>query len=198
MNGSSNSGKKVERSKGDSTNGPLPQPPAARGRVLRATILFVVLLGLFYAFIHSPSTGGTAWQPYLKLHTSVVAGLLNGLGSGVHVDGTTIIGQNFAMEIVRGCDGIEPVAVYVSAVLASPVRVVARLYGALGGAIALIIINWLRLVMLYFAGVYWRSIFDLLHESIWQAVFIGLAIVFWAFWVDFATRTPKAADHALA
>ncbi len=166
---------------------------------MRATIVFVVLLGLFYAFVHSPSAvGKTTWQPYLQVHAKVVASLLNVLGRDVHVDDSTVISKEFAMEIIRGCDAIEPVAVYVAAVVASPVRIIWRVVGVLGGTIALVVVNWLRLVMLYFVGVYWRSMFDLLHESIWQAIFIGLAIVFWMIWVDWATRTSKAADDAPA
>ena len=120
------------------------------------------------------------------------------MGRDVHVDDTTIIGPGFAMEIVRGCDGIEPVAIYVAAVVVSPVPIVARFLGAIIGTIALITINWFRLVMLYFVGAYWRSAFDVIHESIWQAVFIGLAIVFWAIWVDWATKPKKVVADANA
>ena len=95
------------------------------------------------------------------------------------------------MEIVRGCDAIEPVAVFSAAVLASPVLMSRKLSGSLVGAVVLQLINFFRLVTLFFIGAYSRTIFDVLHESVWQAAFVLLALVFWAIWVQWATRAQR-------
>jgi len=198
VNESSNSKKVVDSPSAGDTPGLSPRRFVGKGRVIRATFVFIVLLGLFYAFFHSPSSETPGWRPYLRVHARIVTEILNFLGSDVHLDDTTVIGPGFAMEIVRGCDAIEPVAIYAAAVIASPVRIMARVLGVLVGSVVLVFINWVRLVMLYFVGVHWRSVFDILHESIWQAIFIGLAIVFWAIWVDWALRPKKAANDGPA
>ena len=52
----------------------------------------------------------------------------------------------------------------------------------------LLLINLVRLVSLFFIGVYWPKALDVMHEDVWQAAFIVLAIVLWAIWVQWATR----------
>jgi len=150
----------------------------------------------FYAFVLAPASAAPhgTWRALLEFHARVVGFFLNLVGSHVRVEGTYIMSNSpqFTLQIIRGCDAIEPIAIFLAAVLVSPVRITSRLVGAIAGSLILILVNWFRLVMLFFVGMYWRSLFDLLHETIWQAIFVALAIVLWALWVDWATRTkPK-------
>ena len=163
-------------------------PISARG--VRAIVLFVVLMGLFYGFVHTPANETTAFRPYLALIARVVGGTVGLFGYDISVAETTVHAPQFSMEIVRGCDAIEPVATYIAAVLASPVGVWPKLPGILVGTAGLMLINLLRIVSLFFVGVYYRNAFNLIHEGVWQAAFVVLAIVFWAVWVQWAT-TPK-------
>ena len=48
-------------------------PISARG--VRAIVVFVVLMGLFYGFVHTPSNETTAFRPYLALIARVVGSL---------------------------------------------------------------------------------------------------------------------------
>lgn len=149
-----------------------------------------MLITLFYALIHTPHSTGRFFESYLSVLASLIGAVLNLFGAGVTVTGTRVFSDHFAMEIVRGCDAIEPVAVFAAAVLASPVVVSRKLSGIFVGAAALLLINLLRLVSLFFVGAYYRKMFDVLHESVWQAAFVLLALVFWAIWVQWATRSP--------
>ncbi|UCE61919.1 MAG: hypothetical protein JSU63_09325, partial [Phycisphaerales bacterium] len=72
------------------------------------------------------------------------------------------------MRIVRGCDAIEPVAAFTAAVLASPVSVSFKAWGILVGALALQVINLIRLVTLFFVGVYFPRALDIVHIDVWQ------------------------------
>ena len=94
---------------------PLLQVFATRGRVLRCTIVFITLVGLFYAFVHSPSVETSFWHSYLVLHARITDLILTVVGWDTHVSDTTVVGTRFAMEIVRGCDAIEPIAIYTAA-----------------------------------------------------------------------------------
>ena len=184
----------VARSKAaDSATGKTPRV-RARFRVVRAAVVFAVLMGLFYGFIHSPFVGPEAFEPYLELIASVSAGLLGILGQPTSVADTSINSPDFSMRIVRGCDGIEPTAAFVAAVLASPVSLWAKLPGILIGTMALVVINVVRLVSLFFIGVYVPTVLDFMHFDFWQGAFIVLAICFWAIWVQWATRPRMEAS----
>lgn len=92
------------------------------------------------------------------------------------------------MQIIRGCDAIEPVAAFAAAVLASPLPTRAKVPGVLVGALVLVAINQARLVSLFLVGVYFPSVFDFIHLDVWQAALIVLAVCCWAIWVQWAMR----------
>lgn len=100
------------------------------------------------------------------------------------------------MQIVRGCDAIEPTAAFAAAVLASPVSLWTKLPGILVGTLILLFVNLVRLVSLFLIGVHWPRALDVMHEDLWQAAFIVLAIVLWAIWVQWATRSKAGEPDA--
>ena len=165
---------------------------------MRAVVFFVVLMGLFYGLIHGPFfLGPEDFRPYLELIASVSGGLIGFLGQPTTVVDTSVNSPDFSMRIVRGCDAIEPTAAFVAAVLASPVSLWAKIPGILIGTLALVVINVVRLVSLFFVGIYVPSVLDFMHFDFWQAAFIVLAICFWAIWVQWATR-PRLAGSAVS
>lgn len=156
--------------------------------VLRAIVVFVLLMSLFYGFIHSPDSKGTIFHHHLRFIASVSGGILDLLGHDVTVDDTIIETPDIGFQIVRGCDGIEPTAAFISAVIASPISFWPKIPGILIGTISLLIINLGRIVSLYYVGVYYPDQLEFVHEILWQAGFVILAIIFWAVWVQWATR----------
>lgn len=164
--------------------------------VLRAVIVFAVLIGLFYGLVHTPRTEGDIFQPYLGLIATVTGSIVNLFGYETNVVDTSIASPAFSMQIVRGCDAIEPAAAFAAAVLASPVALWTKLPGILAGMLILLLVNLVRLVSLFFIGVHWPSALDVMHEDVWQAAFIVLAIVLWAIWVQWATKDKAGEPHA--
>ncbi len=171
-------------------------PPSPKRAVLRAVVVFVVLIGLFYGFVRTPTSHGEQFRPYLKVIAATTGGVLELLGYDITVIDTTVDSPQFSMEIVQGCDAIEPIALFAAAVVASPVSLGAKIPGILLGWICLLLINLLRLVSLFIIGISFPALFDVMHEHIWQAVFVVLAIVFWAIWVQWATRPDRGTSHA--
>ena len=165
-------------------------------RAVRAIVVFVVLMGLFYGFVHTPANDTTAFRPYLALIARVVGAILALFGYDISVAETTVHSPQFSLEIVRGCDAIEPAATYVAAVLASPVGVWAKIPGILIGTAAIMLINLFRIISLFFVGVYYPNAFNMIHEGVWQAAFVALAIVFWGVWVQWATRGDRERPDA--
>ena len=58
--------------------------------VLRAVIVFGVLLGLFYGFVHTPRTESDIFQPYLGLIATTVGGIVGVFGHDVTIVDTSI------------------------------------------------------------------------------------------------------------
>lgn len=167
-----------------------------RRPVLRAVIVFGLLMGLFYGFVHTPRTEGDIFRPYLGLIATVTGAIVDLFGYETTVVETSITSSVFSMQIVRGCDAIEPSAALVSAILASPVSLWPKIPGMLIGTLILLLINLVRLVSLFFIGVHFPKALDIMHEDVWQAAFIVLAIVLWAMWVQWATRGKREQPHA--
>lgn len=92
--------------------------------------------------------------------------------------------QNFKFVIKRGCDATEPVCLLVAASVAFSAPFRPKLIGILIGALLLLGINQLRVVALFFVGHDYPSLYNTLHLTVFPAVFVVLALLFWAGWAQ--------------
>jgi len=165
--------------------------------VLKFLLIFGVLLAAFYVFIaFSPFYSKRFLPSYHQWIARVSGSVLAILGQETTVTGKSIYSPRFSVNIVRGCDAVEAIALYVCAVLAFPLPFLKRLPGMIAGALLLSILNLVRVVSLFLVGVYSRRIFDLMHIDVWQAIFIFFAVLFWILWLLWATRSQVAAQPA--
>lgn len=136
---------------------------------------------------------------YLRLNAQASGFLLNAMGyNEVSVKDQSLIGA-FRMQIARGCDGVDPSALFIAAVLASPVAFRRKVPALLIGTGLLLVLNILRIVTLYFTGLYWPRYFDIAHLDVWQAAFIIMALLFWAAWAHWiAQQRQRQRPHATA
>jgi len=105
------------------------------------------------------------------------------------VSGTSISSPAFSVTVDPGCDGIEPIALFVCAVLAFPARFVRKIPGIIAGTLLLAALNFVRVVSLFLIGVYFPRAFAAAHLEVWQAMFILFAVVFWILWLLWATQS---------
>jgi len=134
---------------------------------------------------------------YLRVNASASAWVLQRAGyDDLTARGKALNSKRGSITVERGCDAIEPTALFVSAVLASPVRWAPKVIAVLVGSAILAVINFVRIISLFLAAVHWRAAFDILHLDVWQAVFIFLAIFLWAYWAAWAKRRPGASVRA--
>jgi exosortase/archaeosortase family protein len=185
--------------------------------IIKAVLIFAVVMGLFYTIDYTPFLKSEVLQRYLEWIASSCSWLLNLVGVENELKPFTLgdkrlsytiidyVGQRmsvpdgrFTVQIVRGCDALDPSAAFVAAVLASPMAVWLKLPGIFVGVVSLLVINLMRICSLFLVGVYKPSYFDMMHGDVWQAAFIVLAIVFWAIWVHWATKISARSEHATA
>jgi exosortase/archaeosortase family protein len=152
----------------------------------------------YLATLTSPVKDGF-FPVYLRINAQASGALLRAFGEDVKVLDQSITSPNgSSIQVERGCDAVEPSALFVAAVLASPVPLLSRLSAALVGTLLLMAINLIRVASLFWVRVYYPSAFETMHLDVWQALFIFLAIVLWAIWASRMSRTHRERMHASA
>jgi len=108
----------------------------------------------------------------------------------VRVDGQVLSSPRFAVTIYNGCNGLEAILVFVAGVLAFPASWRARLLGVVLGVVAVQLLNIVRVVSLYYVGVWRPEWFTTAHVLVWQTIVILFAVVLWLFWVQRHALAP--------
>ncbi len=160
----------------------------AKNPILVFVALFALLLASFYAVTLSQSFQRLVFPVYLSSNARVSAGVLNLLGQKTAVEGRTIRSPHFSIEIRRGCDAVDPIALFAAALLAFPAPWRRKLPGLAAGMLLLAGLNLVRIVSLFLVGRFFPKAFDLMHLEVWQAVFIVVAVVTWAGWIGWALK----------
>lgn len=169
---------------------------AQRKPVLVFVVLFVTFMGLFYGLTMVPYVEQNILPRYMELNASASTIVLNVFGEGAVTRGTAVSSSRYSVDIRHGCDAIEPSALFLSAVLAFPARMVTKLPGLLLGTLVLAIVNLIRIVSLFYTGIHYPKWFDMMHQDVWQFAFILLSLTFWVVWALWATRPPISVPDA--
>lgn len=152
-------------------------------------LAFGALMGVFYGVsIFAPFFKRHFLPAYLNWTTRAAGAILGVITEEVTVRGNSISAAGFGVSIAMGCSAVEPIGLFVSAVLAFPAPILKKLAGAVVGALFLLILNQVRIVSLVLLGVHWPRVFHFMHVDMWQALLIVLAITFWVFWLLWATK----------
>jgi exosortase H (IPTLxxWG-CTERM-specific) len=168
----------------------------SRHPVFLFLVIFGVLMALFYTFaIFTPFYKKHFLLSYLPFNARVSGAILSLLGQDITVTGRTISSPDFSVEVYAGCDGIEPIALFVCAVLAFPAAFLRKIPGIIAGTLLLAVLNFVRVVSLFLIGVYFPKAFLFMHLDVWQAMFILFAIVFWILWLRWTTQSKITAQR---
>lgn len=163
---------------------------------LRFLLVFGTSLLVFYLATLTAPVKNTFFPAYLQANAAASGAILRTFGQNVENRGNSLVstdGTGAAIQIERGCDAVEPSALFVAAVLASPVALGARLTAAVMGTILLMLLNLVRIISLFWVRVHYPSAFETMHLDVWQALFIILALVLWAAWAARAARRERTA-----
>lgn len=139
-----------------------------------------------------------AFRSFLHFNAEFSAAVLRLLGEDATANGVSIHSSRFSLSIERGCDGSQVAAFLVFAILAWPLPILwrRRLIGVVVGVTLLLVLNIVRIVTLYFIGVFWPGVFDIMHIDIWQPAFIATALLAWVTWIYWASRAKRPMSYA--
>ena len=94
----------------------------------------------------------------------------------------------FALEVRDGCNGVNVVILLWAAMVAYPSRFQWKLIGLGGGLAAIQILNFLRLISLFYLGQYSASLFEFAHLYLWETLIIIDAMIVFGVWMRHAQR----------
>src|SRR5262249_4048456 len=89
-----------------------------RKPMLRFLVIFLVLIGIYYALTLSPWVDANGLLPVMKASAQGTSLLLNLTGARTTAEGVVVRGPEYAVAVRRGCDPLEPIALFAAAVMA--------------------------------------------------------------------------------
>ncbi len=172
---------------------------ASRFRGKRPILRFVGLFGLFMSLAYvceiTPSIRKHVFPAYLRHNARVSGAILNVLGEDVRVHRRSISSPRFAVEVQHGCNALLPTALFVAATLASPVRFRTKIPGIIVGTVILMLMNLVRIMSLYYAGIHLPESFRMIHTEVWPPVFVCLSLCLWVSWAVWAKERGGGLIH---
>jgi exosortase H (IPTLxxWG-CTERM-specific) len=158
--------------------------PPRQNRMLRFLVLFPIFLAvgfgaLLIPFLHPPIA---AFTRGLVEISAMVIRLFGGNATAQQV-----ILQNpsngFAMEVLDGCNGDDVMVLLWAAILAYPASWLQKGKGLLAGTATIYVINFLRIISLFYLGQYNVRWFEFAHLYVWESVFVLLTLTIFWMWV---------------
>jgi exosortase H (IPTLxxWG-CTERM-specific) len=179
---------------------PIPTKPwlARNAPVLRFGLTFGVFMALYYVVTLLPWTDGKLFPAYLEANAWLSNAILHWFGQASVVAGATIHSPQFSITIKRGCDALEPSWLFCAAVVAFPAPWWQRLPGIFLGLVAILSLNLVRIVSLYFLGIHLPGFFETMHLEIWPVIFILVALFLWIGWISWARPNNQEPPNAKA
>jgi exosortase/archaeosortase family protein len=156
--------------------------------IFKFALKFGALMLLFYALSVAPFCERVVWPANLQANARISNWILQGLHQNTSVTGDTIQSKTFSFVIKRGCDATEPVWLLAAAVVSFPAPWRRKLPGIVAGTLLLLGINLVRVIGLFFVGRDHPGLYDVLHLTVFPAVFIILAMIIWVGWVEWAVQ----------
>lgn len=154
------------------------------GLIIRAWLAFAAMIGVFTTILLFLNlyTGFDAWLN--RVTAQMLAAALWLLGAGGQTAGTIVSSKIFSAEIITECTAIFPIMIFLAAVIAYPSGWRKKLWGIALGVPAILFVNLIRLVSLFYIGYWFPSVFETAHLLVWQSLIIFFAVLFWLVWVE--------------
>lgn len=157
----------------------------------KALTIFVISIAFFFFILISHVLDRYLVYPFTSLVAQVSSLILNLAGFDTAVKGTFLTSTGASLNIGTGCNGLEAVIIFISAILAFPARWQNKLLGLFLGFIGIFIINQTRVIGLYLVSRYASQHLDLVHTYIGQTYVIISGVALWILWAERVSNVPK-------
>jgi len=148
----------------------------------RFLILFFIILITSFLGIALQPVNDAVVVPYTAFVARIAGELLKLFGEDLSINGCILRSPRFAVTIYNGCNGLITSLIFISGVLAFPARWSSKLIGVVGGLIGIQLINLLRIVSLFYIGIFFPKFFNSSHVYVWQSIVILFGVALWIVW----------------
>jgi exosortase H (IPTLxxWG-CTERM-specific) len=142
----------------------------------------MLILGASFTVVALRPVDTAVVTPYTACIARMSGFVLRVFGEEAVVSGCVVSSSRFAVTIYNGCNGLVTSLIFISGVLAFPARWPDKLIGVVGGLLAIQLVNLLRIVSLFYIGVFLPRYFKHAHIVIWQSLVILFGISLWIVW----------------
>ena len=158
-------------------------------------IFLLVLLALFMAEL-TPPVQRMVVLPWTNFLAAASAALLHVVDSNVLSYGNVLqdMRSGRGISVEAGCNGVEACIMLAAAVFAYPADLRARVTGLLVGAVAIQLLNLVRIVSLFYLVQWSARAFEFAHLYLWQALIMLDVLLVWLVWLRWVTRRQFAAQ----
>lgn len=158
-------------------------PGRGRDPWLRFALLFAALAIASEVVYYGFALESNLFRSYLEVLAAISGVILSHLTEGIVVRGTIVSGDLFSVQIAEGCDAYRICALLCSAMLAFPAPPAIKAWGLVLGLLWLNLLNFVRIVGLFFIGGYFHPIFQRSHEVYFPVFLICMTVLAWILWV---------------
>ena len=142
-----------------------------------------LLIILFYVLYQNPWVDEHLFTPLVNFYATLSGSLLALFGYSNTVSGDMVYSSQLSVAVKKGCDALEPMAIFAAGVVAFPAGLKPKLTGIGIGLAILFVLNIIRIISLYITGIHFPALFEPMHLAVWQVVFIIIAIILWFLWL---------------
>jgi exosortase H (IPTLxxWG-CTERM-specific) len=157
----------------------------------RFLILFLGILGVSFTVIALQPVNDAFVVPYTTLIAKVAGNILALFGEDITINGCLLRSPRFAVTIYNGCNGLITSLIFISGVLAFPAKWSAKIIGVVGGLVIIQAINMVRIISLFYIGIYLPKLFNSSHVFIWQSLVILAGVTLWIVWAHYFAAPPQ-------
>ncbi|NWG00587.1 MAG: exosortase H [Thermoanaerobaculaceae bacterium] len=150
----------------------------------RFVVKYLVALLVGFVLIALKPVNDHFVNPYTTLVAHEARVALNLFGEGATVQDQVLSSPRFSVKIFNGCNGLEAILIFACGVLAFPASWRSQVVGIVGGLVAIQLVNVVRVVSLFYVGVFKPQWFAATHIFIWQSLIIVFAVVLWLLWAQ--------------
>lgn len=165
-------------------------------RNTRFLLLFLCYAVVGFALQVTPFIDKNFVAPFILGITAASSLLIEVFGGSVELFGDILRSpiNGFAVKVDNGCSGLEAVILICAAVLAFPTTWKTRLIGVLACSLAILGLNLIRIISLFYIGQYSIDWFEWAHLYAWDILIMIDGVIAILLWIRYAMmRTPQTA-----
>ena len=156
----------------------------------RFLVIFLALLAVLFTVEMLEPVQQHVVQPFTASLADLSAALIMPFDDQVTASGRVIrhTSNYFAVSIEAGCNGVEAAIVLVAAVIAFPARWLQRLAAIAIGFLAIQAMNILRIISLFYLGMWNMTVFSWTHLYLWPVLIMLDVLVVFLFYLRVVNR----------